>query len=200
MRYIPNTLTVGRILLTPLLLLALVTPTLWGQLSALVLFMTASLSDYYDGKLARQMEAHSRLGRFLDPFADKVLVLSLFVMLSVLEPQVVPWWAVAIIVLRDVVVTGLRTWVESGGRSLRTLPAAKLKTTVQLGFIFSMLLLRTAAQVPSLQASADWMLMHSMIPFVLLLAVVGFTVGTGVLYVLYQERVPADGSSARSRP
>ncbi len=185
MRYIPNALTIARILLTPLMLVLLATPTFWGRAGALVLFVVASASDYLDGELARRMGAHSRFGTFLDPMADKVLVLGTFVTLAVIEPQIVPWWAVLLIALRDVLVTGLRSWAESYGKTLRTLPAAKWKTSAQLLFLFAMLVLLALTQSgPPVRASARWLLYETPVPLVLLLGVVGFTLYTGALYVV----------------
>jgi len=182
LRSIPNALTVARILLTPLLLVLLVTPTFWARLGALTLFMIASISDYLDGVIARRMEAHSQVGKFLDPIADKILVLGTFITLSALYPQLVPWWAVLIIALRDVLVTALRSWAASRGESLRTLPVAKWKTAAQLLFLFLMLVALTLTHGGT-PDGAQWVL-DSPIPFILLMAVVGFTLYTGALYVV----------------
>lgn len=187
MKYIPNALTVGRIVVTPILLALLLTNTLWGQAVALGLFIIAAISDYLDGKLARSYSVKSRLGQFLDPFADKVLVLGTFIVLIFLLPEVVTWWAVALIALRDAAVTAFRTWAEARGRSLRTLPAAKAKTAAQFTFLISVLVFLVAAKVPGpLGAVGRWVLL-SEIPYVLLLAVVGITVATGILYFVRQE-------------
>jgi len=184
MRYLPNILTVARILLTPVVLMLLTVPTLTGQTAAVMLFVAASVSDYYDGVLARRMGARSRLGQFLDPLADKILVLGVFSMLAFLEPQVVPWWAVGVIALRDVVVTAIRTWAESQGRTLRTFRVAKLKTLSQLAFLFWVLVLRGTTHLPGpIRDGAVWLLETSSIPYLLLLVVVALTVGTGALYV-----------------
>ena len=188
MRYIPNVLTVARILLTPAVLVLLTVPSLLGQTAAVSLFVIASVSDYYDGALARRMGARSRLGQFLDPLADKILVLGVFAMLAVVEPQIVPWWAVAVIALRDAVVTGIRTWAESSGRTLRTYAIAKWKTLAQLAFLFWMLVVRAAAHLPlPVRHGAEWLLDESLIPYSLLLFVVVFTLGTGALYVFQPE-------------
>ncbi|WP_022835451.1 CDP-diacylglycerol--glycerol-3-phosphate 3-phosphatidyltransferase [Salisaeta longa] len=198
MRHLPNILTIGRIVLTPLVLVLLSVPSLAAQAGAVVLFMAASASDYYDGVLARQMNVRSRLGQFLDPLADKFLVLGTFVAFAVLTPRVVPWWAVGLIALRDVVVTGLRSWVESQGRTLRTLRIAKWKTMLQLLFLWMLMLLRTAAHVPGIVGrAADWVLYTSLLPTAALVLVVAFTLGTGALYVLrpQEESMPADPSS-----
>jgi CDP-diacylglycerol--glycerol-3-phosphate 3-phosphatidyltransferase len=198
LRSIPNALTVARILLTPLMLVLLVTPTFWAQLGALSLFMIASVSDYLDGVLARRMGARSRFGQFLDPMADKILVLGTFITLSVLEPQVVPWWAVLLIALRDLGVTALRSWAESHGQSLRTLPIAKWKTSAQLLFLFLMLVTLTVAHggTPS---GAQWILEQTIIPFTLLMALVGFTLYTGALYVLQVQSLPQESSRSAKR-
>ena len=96
LRYIPNLLTVGRILVTPLLLVLLSVQSQAGQMSAVFLFVLASLSDYYDGVLARRFGVRSRLGQYLDPLADKVLILGTFIALALEAPDLVPWWAVEI--------------------------------------------------------------------------------------------------------
>ncbi len=194
-RYIPNLLTVTRILVTPLLLLLLTVPSRAGQACAVVLFVLASLSDYYDGVLARRFQVRSRLGQFLDPLADKILVLGTFGMLAVEEPIVVPWWAVAVIALRDLAVTGLRSWVEASGKTLHTYRIAKLKTTIQLAFLFGVLLLRTGTYLsPPIQQWATWVLRESQLPGIALALVVGFTVATGALYLVapVEERVEAE--------
>ncbi len=190
MKNVPNALTISRIVLTPILLVLLFSGTLLGQVGALVLFILAALSDYLDGKLARSYGVRSRLGQFLDPFADKVLVLGTFIALSVMLPALVPWWAVALIALRDVAVTGLRMWVEAQGRTLRTIPMAKAKTSLQLVFLIGMLVLLAAQRLPGRLAELADGVLASAIPFVVLMVVVVVTVFTGVWYLLHQEYVP----------
>jgi CDP-diacylglycerol--glycerol-3-phosphate 3-phosphatidyltransferase len=194
-RYLPNLLTVARILVTPLLLLLLTVPSQEGQACAVALFVLASVSDYYDGMLARRFQVRSRLGQYLDPLADKILVLGTFGMLAIEAPSVVPWWAVAVIALRDLAVTALRTWVEAWGNSLQTFRVAKLKTTIQLFFLFWVLVLRTGTHMsPPMREWSAWILYESYLPGVALALVVGFTVATGALYLVapVEERVEAD--------
>lgn len=196
-RYIPNLLTVTRILVTPLLLLLLTVPGAEGQACALALFVLASLSDYYDGVLARRFQVRSRLGQYLDPLADKILVLGTFGMLAFEEPALVPWWAVVVIALRDVAVTGLRSWAEAWGKSLRTYRIAKLKTMLQLAFLFGILVLRTATYLsPPIRQWATWVLRDSALPGIALAVVVGVTVATGALYLIapVEEQVEAESS------
>lgn len=184
LRHVPNALTIARIVMTPVVLLLCSMPTFAAQGGAVVLFVLASLSDYYDGKLAREMEARTRLGQFLDPLADKILVLGVFGVLAVYEPQAVPLWAVLAIAARDVIVTGVRSWNEAQGRTLRTFRIAKAKTLSQLAFLFGMLVLRASTYLPPpIADGARWMLADSGIPLALLVFVVVITVGTGALYV-----------------
>lgn len=187
MRYLPNVLTIIRIVITPLMLVLLMSNTLVGQAWAFVLFVIAAVSDYLDGKLARSYKARSRLGQFLDPLADKVLVLGTFAALAYLIPQVIPWWAVGLIALRDLSVTVLRARAESRGRSIRTLKIAKSKTVVQLVYLIIVLLLLAGAKAPGDVGRLAAELLLSPIPFVVLLGVVAFTIITGIVYLLRQE-------------
>lgn len=192
-RYIPNLLTVARILATPLLLVLLTVPSQAGQMGAVFLFVLASLSDYYDGVLARRLGVRSRLGQYLDPLADKVLVLGTFGMLAVQEPTVVPWWAVALIAVRDLVVTALRSLAEASGQTLHTYQLAKAKTMIQVAFLFGVLVLRAATHLsPPIQQGATWLLYESQIPGVALALVVGFTLATGALYLFAPVKEKAE--------
>ncbi|NBC18876.1 MAG: CDP-diacylglycerol--glycerol-3-phosphate 3-phosphatidyltransferase [Bacteroidetes bacterium] len=191
MKFVPNALTIARIVLTPVLLLMLLSETLLGHVGALALFVLAAISDYFDGKIARDYEVRSRLGQFLDPLADKILVLGTFAVLSFMLPDIVPWWAVVLIALRDLAVTLLRTWTESRGRTLRTLGIAKWKTTLQLAFLIGLLTVLVARQpeMPQQIAAAAIWLLDSLIPFIVLMGVVALTVFTGVWYFFNQETV-----------
>ena len=186
-RHVPNILTVLRILVTPAIIALMFSASMTTRIAALVIFILAAISDYADGHIARRYNTPSRMGRFLDPLADKVLVLGTFVGLALLIPDVVPWWAVAIIALRDVVVTGRRMYAESKGESLRTLPMAKTKTTLQLVFLIGMLATLAAVEFPGVVGQlGDWIL-SSVIPLLLLLAVVAITAYTGLLYLFRTE-------------
>ncbi len=187
MKHVPNALTIGRILVTPPLLWLLLSETLVGQIVGTVLFILAAISDYLDGKIARSYEVKSRLGQFLDPFADKVLVLGTFAVMAVTLPVVVSWWGVALIALRDLGVTLMRSRAEAKGRSLRTLPMARAKTAVQLTFIISVLIFMIAAKLPGPVGVFGSWLVGSWLVIAFFWGVVVFTVLTGVLYLVRQE-------------
>jgi len=184
MKHVPNTLTIGRIVLTPVFVYLMLKGTFVSQLIAVIIFCVAAISDLMDGKIARKHGITSRLGKFLDPLADKILVLSALCILPILLPGVIPWWAVLLIAARDIIITAKRMWAESKDLSIPTLPMAKTKTAVQLTFVISVLVFIVATKtpvLPELGRLADWLL-YSPFTFIFLLVVVGLTLYTGFLY------------------
>ncbi len=189
MKHVPNALTIIRILVTPFLLTFLFFDSLVGYSWALALFVFASISDWADGKVARHFSVGSKLGQFLDPIADKVLVLGTFVALIFILPDSVTWWLVAIIAARDASVTGLRLWMRRENKTLQTSRKAKWKTAFQLTFLIAVLLLLTVSQtVEPVRSWADGALNSSYI-FWGLVIVAGVTVWTGIIYFTEKEPV-----------
>ena len=127
---LPNCLTVLRIGLTPIFLLLLFADAWYWKSLAFVVFSVASLTDFYDGKLARAGNQETALGRFLDPLADKILVTSALVALAL--DRMVNFWLVVPIVGRDVLITCMRLYGISRGKQMVTTRLAKWKTAVQL--------------------------------------------------------------------
>lgn len=132
-------MTVVRIVLIPVfLLLSSVEGLLWHRLAAL-LFTVASLTDYLDGYLARKWHVVTNFGKFADPLADKMLVMSAFIMLVGLD--LAPAWVVAVVICRELGVTGLRLLlVETGGEVLAAAMPGKIKTVTQMLAIIFLLL------------------------------------------------------------
>lgn len=134
---IPNLLTVLRILIIPLFILLLSVTDLYA-LSALI-FAVASFTDYLDGYLARKWQVVTNFGKFADPLADKMLVMSAFILL--VELGLAPAWVVAVIICRELAVTGLRLLlVETGGEVLAAAIPGKIKTFTQMFAIIFLLL------------------------------------------------------------
>ena len=127
---LPNFLTALRIGLTPVFLLLLFADIWYWKSLAFVVFSAASLTDFYDGKLAREGNQETALGRFLDPLADKILVTSALIALAL--NRMVNLWLVVPIVGRDILITGMRLYGISRGRQMQTSRLAKWKTAVQL--------------------------------------------------------------------
>jgi CDP-diacylglycerol---glycerol-3-phosphate 3-phosphatidyltransferase len=107
---------------------------------SLVVFTIAAVTDYFDGYYARKYEIETDFGIFLDPLADKFLTFAGFVCLPFLDPTQFPWWAVAIIVFRDISITSLRIFAKRKGIILQTRITAKVKTAIQMGFLYLALL------------------------------------------------------------
>ena len=136
---IPNMLTLGRILFIPIFILLLsVGPSPVLHKIAAVIFAIASITDYLDGYLARKWQVVSNFGKFADPMADKLLVMSAFIMLVGLK--MAPAWVVAVIICRELAVTGLRLLlVETGGTVLAAAMPGKIKTFSQMFAIIFLL-------------------------------------------------------------
>lgn len=133
----PNLLTLLRIFLVPLFVVLLFQGgILAGYLSFLV-FIIASLTDYYDGYLARKTGTVTRFGRFMDPFADKVLTSSAFISFALLG--YIRRWMVIVIVFREVLITGLRVYGLYHRNPLITSRMAKWKTSSQVFAIYLIL-------------------------------------------------------------
>ena len=184
MKHLPNTLTVLRIVLTPLVLVGVMEGTFGWLFVATGVFIAAALSDYYDGVLARRYGHHSRFGQFLDPLADKILVLGTLAVLAWKHPALAPWWAVVAIALRDAGVTFARSRAEKAGRSLKTLGAAKTKTALQFTYLIATLVFLTARAFGGpLGDLAGWILATPLMP-VMLVVLAALTVYTGLPYLV----------------
>ena len=127
---VPNSLTVARVLLVPLFVALSYHDSTTAAVWAFIVFFVASISDWLDGYLARRNGSESRMGQFLDPLADKLLVGAALVVL--VDTRGFPLWAAIVIGLREVAVQMLRTQIVQRGGTLPASRAAKLKTMLQI--------------------------------------------------------------------
>jgi len=134
---LPNQLTVSRLALTVLFLVTLLVPFPWHQTAALVFFVAASITDYYDGALARRHGLITNFGILMDPLADKILVCSAFI--SFVELGQMPAWMVVVIVTRELAITGLRMLAASQNLVLAAERFGKHKTISQIVCICAVL-------------------------------------------------------------
>jgi CDP-diacylglycerol--glycerol-3-phosphate 3-phosphatidyltransferase len=139
---LPNLLSLFRIAIIPLLVYLLTFPDAISALWAAFLFLLASLTDFFDGYLARRNQSVSNLGKILDPLADKLLILSALVMLAAMdrmdEPEV-PAWLVAAVVARETAVTILRGIALSEGIVMEAEELGKYKFILQSFAVFGLL-------------------------------------------------------------
>ena len=139
---LPNKLTVLRILMIPVFILLVALPLDWGtigadsvqlpvtHLIAAIVFAVASYTDWLDGHIARARGLVTNFGKFADPLADKMLVITAFIML--VELGKAPGWVIAIIVCRELAVTGLRLLLVEGGEVMAAAWPGKVKTATQM--------------------------------------------------------------------
>ena len=133
-KWIPNLLTSSRILLVPVFLYFLFSDFSHGKLLALIFFVIATITDAFDGKIARKHNIVTKFGIFLDPLADKFLVLSAFyafMFISDLDTTI-KLWMIILISFRDILVTLLRTIMQYKGITMITSKLGKIKTALQL--------------------------------------------------------------------
>ena len=137
---VPNTLSLVRVFLAPVVLLFLslrieqpipfLPDVSWGEALAAAVFIIASITDFFDGYIARRDKLVTNLGKFIDPLADKVLVIS--AMLALIELNRLPAWIVMVIITREFVVTGLRLVAAAEGVVIAASKGGKLKTVCQI--------------------------------------------------------------------
>ena len=174
-----NKLTLGRILIIPFFLVALIPasfglPAAWGlwlHPLALVLFFGAALTDYYDGMLARRHGWVSNFGKLMDPLADKILIMAALV--GLVELRIFPAWMVVIILAREFLITGLRLVASAQGKVLAADRWGKNKTISQIVTIVAALVYLTLY---------DWLMWAGMWEQ---LHVGRLPVGTALHWVLY---------------
>ncbi|HEA25930.1 MAG TPA: CDP-diacylglycerol--glycerol-3-phosphate 3-phosphatidyltransferase [Ectothiorhodospiraceae bacterium] len=136
---LPNILTLMRIVLIPVLVLAFYYPVAWANIAATVIFFIAGVTDWLDGYLARRMGVSSRFGAFLDPVADKLMVAVALILIVDLNPTPYAsyWIAIpaAIIVGREITISALREWMSEIGASSKVAVSmlGKIKTAAQMG-------------------------------------------------------------------
>jgi CDP-diacylglycerol--glycerol-3-phosphate 3-phosphatidyltransferase len=135
---VPNLLTMGRVAAIPLVLWLMWQDTRETNFWAMMLYSAAAVTDFIDGWLARRMGLTSLLGKFLDPLADKLIVLATLTLM--VEQGRVPAWAVIIIAARELSVTALRTIAMSEGVVIAASRGGKDKTAVQMVAVLALIL------------------------------------------------------------
>lgn len=147
MRRLPNLLTLGRIAATPGIVVLLFWPlSRLACFVAALVFSAAAITDYLDGYYARRYAIVSTLGKFLDPLADKLLVIATLIMLASL--QRVEGWIVCIIVGRELAITGLRGIAAEKGVVIAAEKLGKWKTGFQIGALIPLLIHYTYLGIP----------------------------------------------------
>ena len=130
---IPNYLTIGRIIIVPIFVIAFYLPGFYGDLIPFTLFVIASFTDFLDGLLARMFKEESKLGELLDPIADKIIVATALTLL-VMDGTVKNFEVIAAIIIltREILISGLREFLAKLSISMPVTSMSKLKTFIQM--------------------------------------------------------------------
>ena len=151
---IPNLITLGRILLVPIVVWAILANSMF---LAFVLFLVAGVSDGVDGFLAKRFDMTTELGAYLDPLADKALIVSIYLTLGISGN--IPRWLVILVVSRDILIVGgiMLSWLMGNPLKIRPLLVSKLNTVAQIAFACVVLgSLGLKYEVPTLQTVLIW--------------------------------------------
>ena len=176
----PNRLSLMRIGSVPVItLLLMLDNVMWARYAALFLFIAASITDFVDGHIARKYNLVTNFGKFIDPVADKLLVLSAMTMLS--WHRLLPAWIVVVILFRELAVDGLRLVAVEQGHVIAAGKLGKIKTTCQMVMVIAHLVY--LCRFPFFHIIAGWLLIPSQI------AVLVMTIWSGVDYFLRNKEV-----------
>lgn len=167
---LPNKITMFRVLMIPVFLVFCYLPFSGSRYIALVCFILASVSDFLDGKIARERNLVTDFGKFMDPLADKCLVTA--AMLVLVEWGQLPAWVLAVVVAREFAVSGLRMMAATGGKVIAAAWSGKVKTASTMVCIVLMFL-----PIPSILNTACW------------LVILVTTVWSGVEYFVKNKNV-----------
>ncbi len=180
---LPNRLTILRIILTFIFIIFISLEGLSPKIIAFIIFIIASLTDYLDGYLARRNNQVTDFGKLMDPIADKILILSAF--LVFVQMQLISAWMVVVIFSREALITGLRIFAISKGKVLEAEAAGKHKTVSQIVAIFlifvSIIFKEALIKFFSWGGSIDYIFKVSI--FVLMIITVSLTVISGLSYL-----------------
>lgn len=149
---------------------------------SLPIFVIGGITDYLDGWLARKMKLVTKFGKFFDPLADKFLTGAAF--LAFVYLSILPLWMVLIIIFRDALTTSMRFFPSTNSQALVTSYSAKIKTTIQMAFIFLILLALSLIHCPVFDVNPESVisLLYSDFVYYIMLSIVILTLWTLIEY------------------
>jgi CDP-diacylglycerol--glycerol-3-phosphate 3-phosphatidyltransferase len=149
-----NRLTLSRLVLTILFVIALSSPWPYAHTIALVTFLIAGITDLFDGEIARRYQVVTNFGRLMDPLVDKIMIAAAFI--SLVPLRAIPAWAATVVVGRDFLITGLRLMASAKGQVLSAERLGKHKTSWQIITVIFFLTLLAIAEWSRTTASNVW--------------------------------------------
>ncbi len=198
MRRLPNILSTLRIILAPIFLILYVQDeVVWRALSVGV-FAVAVVTDFFDGYIARLYGYQTAYGVFLDPLADKFLTFAGFICLPFIDASQFPWWAIVVIVFRDILVTGMRMLADYRNLSMDTRFMAKVKTLSQMFFLYLVLMVGVFIETDVWLTAYCIQLMQSGILGWLMVVIVILTVYSGFEYLYVNKNIFSIKNNAKT--
>lgn len=176
-------------LMAPVFLLLFIQDDIIWRALSLIVFTIAALTDYFDGYFARIYDVESDFGIFLDPLADKFLTFAGFICLPFLDAEQFPWWAVITIMIRDITITGLRIFASRRQIVLQTRYTAKLKTAIQMGYLYVALLFGFLLLIPGAVSSVVQNIYSTNVFYWGLIGVTVITVYSGLEYLVVNRHL-----------
>lgn len=189
---LPNSLTLTRIMLVPLFLAVVLARFPYEGLVAAGIFVIAAATDGFDGYLARKHRLVTRLGQFLDPLADKLLISA--ALIALVEKGHLTTWVAMIIIGREMAVTGLRAIAAADGLVIAAGPWGKAKTVLQISFVLDAILEDSLVRIAWFHHIAVWLYTP------LLWIMVALTIWSGIDYGLGYRRVLMDVDPPAKKP
>jgi CDP-diacylglycerol--glycerol-3-phosphate 3-phosphatidyltransferase len=182
---LPNLLTISRIVLSPIYMVLFLIENPYSRLAATIVFVIAALTDLFDGILARRMRMMTGFGKFMDPLADKILISTAFI--SFVNLGYAQTWMISAIIVREFIITGLRSLAAYKGMIITPSFAAQWKTAMQM-IVISCILVYINLKTWLIPAGHNWKMFYSpMTSSVfdgMILITLILSVATGVDYVI----------------
>jgi CDP-diacylglycerol---glycerol-3-phosphate 3-phosphatidyltransferase len=149
-----NRLTISRLVLTILFVAALNSSWVYGRTSALIFFLLAGVTDFFDGEIARRYGSVTNFGELMDPLVDKIMIAAAFI--SLVPLKAIPAWAATTVVARDFLITGLRLMASARGQILPAERLGKHKTSWQIITVIFFLVLLSARELKYAHGETGW--------------------------------------------
>ena len=186
---IANRLTISRIILTFVFMFFLFVKGVFAKSAAFLIFSIAAFSDFLDGRIAKQKNIISDFGKFMDPLADKILIIAAFA--AFVQMNLIEAWMLVIIIAREFVITSLRLFALNKGRVLAASKSGKHKTASQMFVIFLILvfILLKEIMLRFFSWNPAWEVFFQRGIYILMWIVVGLTLYSGISYLLENRKV-----------
>lgn len=182
---LPNFLTISRIVLSPVYMVLFLIENPYSRLAATLVFIIAALTDIFDGYFARRMGSMTGFGKFMDPLADKILVSTAFV--SFVNLGYARGWMVTVIIIREFIITGLRSVAAYKGMIITPSFAAQWKTATQM-IVILCILVYINMKTLLVPVGYNWAMFNSSMTNtvfdIMIFITLVLTVATGVDYLL----------------